>query len=147
MKKTKYILLAFLLTFLVGCSGTTYTPKVPYPGIPEDPGTGPGGDDPSEPIEKNMVVNFYLNYTNSEEPIYSMEWWSLKPLGECPQEAVLTSADAPDPLYPKFLGYSEYPSSIDASHLWDFANDYKQSNTLNLYGIWVADVQQKGVKQ
>ena len=74
MKKKLFLLPLFVLPLLVaGCKSQTYTPRVPYPGIPEDPGTGPGGDDPSEPIEKNMVVNFYLNYTNSEEPIYSME--------------------------------------------------------------------------
>ncbi len=142
MKKKLFLLPLLVLPLLVaGCKTMTYTPRVPYPGIPEDPGTGPGGDDPGEPIEKNMVVNFYLNYSNSDTPIYTMEWWSLKALGECPEEAILTDADAPDPLYPKFLGYSEYPSSIDESHLWDFANDYKQSNILNLYGIWVAHVQ------
>lgn len=148
MKKTKYILLAFLLTFLVGCSGTTYTPKVPYPGIPDAPsgggggGEGPGGGGEELPEEKNMVVNFYLNYSNSDEPIYTMEWYSLTPLKAIPDEAKLTDADAPDPLYPHFLGYSEYPSSIDDSHLWNFETDYKQSNVLSLYGIWVSN--QKG---
>ena len=58
--------------------------------------------------------------------------------GEGPEEAKLTDADAPDPLYPTFLGYSEYSSSIDEDHIWDFAKDYKQSNILKLYGIWVS---------
>ncbi len=127
---------------MAGCNSQSYTPKVPYPGIPDDPGGGGGGgggggeDDPGEP---NMVVNFYLNYSNSDVPLYTMDWYSLKPLGSCPEQAQLTDADAPDPRYPHFLGYSEYPSSIDESHIWNFAEDYKQSNTLNLYGIWVSN--------
>ena len=61
----------------------------------------------------------------------------LKPLGEIPEKAKLTDANAADPLYNKFLGYSEYSSSI-GDNIWDFENDYKQSNVLNLYGIWVS---------
>ena len=57
---------------------------------------------------------------------------------------------APDDYYPVFLGYSEWPSLIEditdqeyeqdpsKPHIWRFETDYKQSNTLNLYGIWVA---------
>ena len=61
----------------------------------------------------------------------------LLPLGEIPEEAKLADKDAADPLYGKFLGYSEYSSSI-GENLWDFENDFKQSNVLNLYGIWVS---------
>jgi hypothetical protein len=68
-----------------------------------------------------------------------MDWYSLVPLKTCPEEAVLTDAMAPDALYPHFIGYSEYPSALDESLLWDFENDYKQSNILNLYGIWVSN--------
>ena len=105
----------------------TYVPKFPYPG--EDP----------EVKEEDMTINFYLDNTHSDEPIYTMRWFMLEPLGSCPAEAVLTDADAPDPLYPTFIGYSEFPSSIDEDHIWDFAQDYKQSNILNLYGIWVKE--------
>ena len=103
-----------------------------------------------------MTVYFYLDYshsefpttdktddeyvqTNANEPVYVMKWYMLKPLGECPAKAMLTSANAADPLYTKFLGYSEYPSSVDGSKLWDFKQDYKQFNILNLYGIWVSN--------
>ena len=84
-----------------------------------------------------MTVNFYLDYNHSDEPIYSMRWYMLEPLGECPEAAKLTDANAPDVLYPTFIGYSEFSSSIDEDHIWNFATDYKQSNVLNLYGIWV----------
>ncbi len=122
----KKLLLLLVLPLLAACSGSTYIPKFPYPG--EDPVIK----------EFDMTVNFYLDYTHSDEPLYTMKWYMLEPLKECPAEAVLTDANAPDPLYPMFLGYSEYSSSIDEDHIWNFATDYKQSNILNLYGIWAA---------
>ena len=122
----KKLLLLLTLPLLASCSGSTYTPKYPYPG--EDPVYK----------EDDMTINFYLDYTHSDEPIYSMRWYMLEPLGSCPAEAVLTDANAPDPLYPSFLGYSEFSSSIDEDHIWNFATDYKQSNILNLYGIWAS---------
>lgn len=140
--KKKLLLPLLVLPLLVGCSSMTYKPRIPYPGIPEDPGGGGGGGggtDPDDPIEFNMVVNFYLSYSESDKPFYSMDWYSLKPLGACPEQAVLKDSDVPDPLYPKFLGYSEYPSAIDESLLWNFETDYKQSNILSLYGIWVSE--------
>ncbi len=139
----KKILLLPLLTvslLIAGCNGSeAYNPKIPYPGIPDNPQGGDSEEDPDLPSEYNMVVNFYLNYSHSDTPLYQMDWYSLTPLGSCPEQAILTDADAPDPLYPHFLGYSEYPSSIDDSHIWNFENDYKQSNVLNLYGIWVSN--------
>ena len=124
--KKKLLLLTLLVPLFLSCSGSeTYKPRFPYPG--EDP----------EIKEEDMTINFYLDYSHSDEPIYTMRWYMLEPLGSCPAEAVLTDADAPDPLYPTFLGYSEFSSSIDEDHIWNFATDYKQSNVLNLYGIWV----------
>lgn len=126
MKKSK--LLATLIAFpllLVACSKSVYTPSYSYPGDPLKDGI------------PNMTVNFYLDYSHSDEPLYSMRWYMLLPLGEIPQEAVLADKDAADPLYGVFLGYSEYSSSI-GDNLWDFEKDVKQSNVLNLYGIWVS---------
>ena len=124
--KKKLLLLTLLVPLFLSCSGSeTYKPRFPYPG--EDP----------EIKEEDMTINFYLDYSHSDEPIYTMRWYMLEPLGSCPAEAVLTDADAPDPLYPTFIGYSEFSSSIDEDHIWNFATDYKQSNVLNLYGIWV----------
>lgn len=123
----KKLLLILTLPLLASCSGSLeYNPKFPYPG--EDPVIK----------EDDMTVNFYLDNTHTEEPIFSMRWYMLEPLGECPAQAVLTDANAPDPLYPVFIGYSEFSSSIDEDHIWNFATDYKQSNILNLYGIWVS---------
>ena len=157
MKKNKLFLLSLLLIpALAGCNGYTYMPKAPYPGDPFDQNNGADPELPDIDAEFNMTVYFYLDYshselpssdktdeeyvqTNANEPVYVMKWYMLKPLGECPAKAMLTSANAADPLYTKFLGYSEYPSSIDGSKLWDFKQDYKQFNILNLYGIWVSN--------
>ena len=154
MKKYKFLLAGLLvLPLLVSCSETTFTPSRSYPSVdplnpdasvnPGDSGQGQQGDDGGED-EENMTVYFYINYSNSDQELYKMKWTMLKPLGKCPDEAKLTAANAPDPLYPKFLGYSEYPSLMDAegdnaNKLWDFEKDYKQSNILNLYGIWVSE--------
>ena len=157
MKKSKLILMSLLLIpALTACNGVVYDPKLPYPGDPFNQNEGADPALPDIDAEFNMTVYFYLDYSHSEapksydpdqeyvqtnpnEPVYVMKWYMLKPLGECPEQAKLTSADAADPLYTKFLGYSEYPSSVDGSKLWDFKQDYKQFNILNLYGIWVSN--------
>ena len=135
MKKNRLLLLGLLvMPLLASCTETIIYPKRSYP-------------EEGDPIENkenyeefNMIVNFYLDYSHSEEPIYSMKWYMLKPIGEEPAEAAAAleeNADKHDELYPDFLGWSEYSSSMDESKLWNFATDYKQSNILSLYGIWV----------
>ena len=138
--KNKFLLSLLLIPMLVGCKlSETFVSRHPYPGDPlaEDDTDNPGGDD--EPTELNQTILFYLDYSHSEEPIFEKEWYMLKPLGSCPEEALLTDEDASDPLYGHFLGYSEYSSSIDDSKLWNFETDIKQSNILKLYGIWVSN--------
>ena len=71
-----------------------------------------------------------------------MKWYMLKPIGEEPAEAkaaLQAHLAEHDELYPTFLGWSEYSSSLDKSKLWNFETDYKQSNILSLYGIWVSE--------
>lgn len=156
MKKNKLLLMSLLLIpALAGCNGSTYIPKTPYPGDPFQP-VNPDDPDSPEVGEFNMTVYFFLDYSHSEqpstdktddeyvqananEPVFVMRWYMLTPLGECPEKAKLTDANAADPRYGKFLGYSEYPSCIDGTKLWDFKQDYKQFNILNLYGIWVSN--------
>lgn len=140
MKKNKFLLLGLLvLPLLAGCSETIITPKRSYPG------------DPVEEKEKfdefNMTVNVYLDFSHSEEPIYSTRWYMLKPLSEeiknAAYQAIDDNKDKADPLYPEFLCFSEYSSSVDDSKAWNFATDYKQSNILSLYGIWASEKEAK----
>ena len=161
MKKNKVLILSLLvLPLLAACSQSVFVPSFPYPGDPIHGDAGEGGNGGGEGgdvdvSEANMTVNFYLDFSHSEiankeyegltdknakdcEPIYTMRWYMLKPLGKCPEQAVLTDAKAADPLYGHFIGYSEYPSAMDESLLWNFETDYKQANVLNLYGIWVS---------
>lgn len=146
MKIKKFLLATLLvLPLLASCNESTFTPSHSYPAIdPMNPdaavnpsGSDSGNPDGEEEMEENMTVNFYLDFSHSDTPLYSMRWYMLKPLGKWPEQVL--NQKAADPLYTKFLGYSEYPSSIDESHLWNIETDYKQSNVLNLYGIWVSE--------
>ena len=137
MKKSKLLFIGLLMVpLLSACNQTIITPSRSFPG------------DPIEEKEKfeeyNMTVNFYLDYSHSEEPIFSMKWYMLKPLEKEPDGAKVALEDHKnehDELYPTFLGWSEYSSSLDDSKLWKFETDYKQSNILKLYGIWVSKVE------
>lgn len=167
MKKNKLFLIALVtLPLLAACSESIYYPSYSYPGDPlrtSRPSGGSGGEEGGgdvDPGEKNMTVYFYLDASHSEDPkkdedgsvitdenyvrenayqpVYVMKWYMLTPLGDIPEKAKLSDEDASDPIYWKFLGYSEYPSCLDESKLWNFENDVKQSNVLKLYGIWAA---------
>ncbi len=154
--KKQLLLLTLLFPLLSSCASSyEYIPKYPYPGGEDDNDDSSGDDeDPNEQLP--MTVYFYIDYSHSEdstndiknedgtvtevpEYIYKLSWKMLTPLGSCPKEAELTDEDAKDPLYPRFLGYSMYPTCLDESKLWNFETDYYQSNILNLYGIWVAN--------
>ena len=140
MKKNRLLLLGLLvMPLLASCTETVINLKRPYPGDPIE-------HKQEYEEEKNMTVNFYLDYSHSEEPIYTMKWYMLKPIGEEPAEAKKALQDhlaEHDELYPDFLGWSEYSSSLDESKLWNFETDYKQSNILSLYGIWVNKGEQR----
>lgn len=127
MKKTIFLALLTSL-MLCGCS-TTKTQSSST--------SDSSGIDPNR--EKDQIVNFYLDYSHSDEPYFVYEWYSLIPMGECPEECRLTSEDASDPLFPVFVCWSEYPSSIDDSHAWDFKENSKGGKVLNLYGIWASE--------
>lgn len=139
----KLLLLPLMLPFICGCSlSYTFTPRTPYPkAADEEEGESEEGGGEEEVEKLPMTVYFFLDYSHSEEgdEIYSMEWLMLTPLGECPAQARLTDSMHADDNYPHFIGYSEYPSCMDETLLWDFAKDYKQSNILNLYGVWVSE--------
>ena len=97
MKKNRILLLSLIaLPLLASCSGETIIkPRRSYPGDPIEE---------KEAFEEtNMTVNFYLDFSHSEEvkdetypvssakdygPIYTMKWYMLKPLEKCPQEAL-----------------------------------------------------------
>ena len=157
MKKNNLLLAALLaLPLLVACTQTTYKPSRSYPGDPliddnQGEGEGEGGEGEGDGIDRsefNLTINFYLDYSHSDEPLYSMRWYMLTPLGQEEYDklpADVKNPTAADPLYPVFLGYSEYPSSIDDSKIWNFVSDYKQSYALNLYGIWVSEQEVKRI--
>lgn len=135
--KKQFLLLTVLFPLLASCgSSYNYTPRVPYPGGEEEEESTNSNSEEEE--ESNQTINFYIDYSHSDTPLFTKSWNQLKPLGSCPEEAKLSDTDAKDPLYPHFLGYSMYPTCLDTSLLWDFETDFYQVNILNLYGIWVA---------
>lgn len=89
----------------------------------------------------DQTYYFFLDYSHSDSdnPFKKVKWWRNVPLGSVPEGCALTSKNAADPLFPVFLGWSEYSSSIDDSKLWDFSKDYKTTQVVFLYGIWVAN--------
>lgn len=46
-----------------------------------------------------------------------------------------------DPTFPKFVGFSSTGVAPFESNLWDFSKDYIQSAVVNLYGVWVSEVE------
>lgn len=123
MKKKLLVLAALLAGVLTGCNNKG-----------EDEWWNESQED-----YKDQTVLFYLDYSHSDKPIYSYEWYTTKPMGEIPEGARLTSADAADPLFPVFLGYSIYPSTFNEEQLWDFTSDHRLGKTLELYGIWASN--------
>ena len=123
------------------------------PAVAKDKDKRKNPEGEGEEGEKNLTVYFFLDYSHSEidedeegnknpnnpgNYIYKMDWYDLKPLGSMPEEAKITDAMAADPHFGHFIGYSKYSSAIDESLLWKWDTDYTASNTLKLYGIWVA---------
>ena len=81
MKKSKLFLVSLLaLPLLSACTESIIDLKRAYPGDPVE-------EKEKYEDEKNMTVNFYLDYSHSEEPICTMKWYMLKPLGEEPADA------------------------------------------------------------
>ena len=101
--------------------------------------TSSGTSSTSTTEDKKQTYNFFIDYSHSDAPFYTMMWWNGVPLGEVPPECQLTSEDAPDEAYPVFLGWSKYSSAIDESQLWDFSKDASLNKTVELYGIWVSE--------
>ncbi len=140
MKKTLIFLLASLFV-LSGCRSNNNKKQ-------DEDKVGPGGNDPDQqnPIDetpeafKDATFKFYLDYSHSDDPLLTFKWYIGKPLQVCPEVARLTDANASDPLYPHFLGYSTHSSSNDESYLWDFKTDVATTQSaVLLYGIWVGD--------
>lgn len=149
MKKLLTLSFSLLLTFtLASCGGPSEGGSGSTEGSSTDTSTSTSSGtitatsiDTSglDPDDRIQTYYFYIDYWHSEEPYFTLNWWQGLPLGQCPEECKLTSNDATDPLFPVFLGWSEYSSSIDDSKLWNFASDAKFPLIVELYGIWVSN--------
>ncbi len=141
MKKTIALIIPLMAVCLSGC----FLNKKNSSGNSSDGGgnssesSGSSSSSSPKPVpkDKEATYYFYLDYSHSDTPILKYKWYLNEPLGSCPEEAILTDADAPDPLYPKFLGYSQHSSSNDESYLWDFATESAPTQSaILLYGVW-----------
>ena len=123
MKKSLILFSLFGLLSLVACNNKPAVEPEPEPDPIVDP--------------YNQTYKFYLDYSHSDEPLYSLEWWRGRPLGKMPDAIKgIGDADASDPLFPHFIGWSKYSSSLDDSKLWDFAKDSADYKEVYIYGIW-----------
>jgi len=106
---------------------------------------------------------------NVKCPIYSVVVPMMEPMGKCPAdldadpglsgeparanrqakiEAIAATKGAEygitfevDPTFNKFVGFSYTGAAAFESNLWDFSKDYVQSAVVNLYGVWVSEVE------
>ena len=100
---------------------------------------------------------------NVKCPIYSVVVPMMAPMGKYPEaleadttyatrEAkVIAVANAKadeygitfdiDPVFNKFIGFSYTGVAAFESNLWNFETDYVQSAVVNLYGVWVSEVE------
>ncbi len=106
---------------------------------------------------------------NVKCPIYSVVVPMMEPMGKCPEEldadpglsgetaranrqAKIEAIAAEkaveygivfdiDPVFNKFIGFSYTGVALFDSNLWDFSKDYVQSAVVNLYGVWVSEVE------
>lgn len=97
-------------------------------------GTDPGGD-------TNLEVFFYIDFNNADDAdnaYAKLDWYVGVPFGSKNKPA--DPAQAPDPAFPKFAGWSSHPI-IDniPDDLWNFEEDVVPdgSYTFALYGIWI----------
>lgn len=101
-------------------------------------GSEPGGD-------YNLQVFFYIDYNNvnEEEPYAVRDWYVETAFGTFgDQGKPADPTQAPDPAFPKFVGWSSHPI-IDniPEDLWDFEKNVVPdgSYVFVLYGIWIND--------
>lgn len=100
---------------------------------------------------------------NVKCPIYSVVVPMMEPMGKYPEaleaDTTYTTREAKviavanakaaeygitfdiDPVFNKFVGFSYTGVAAFESNLWNFETDYVQSAVVNLYGVWVSEVE------
>ena len=128
MKHVKLSLLSFILSAMVltgcGCSSDN----------------GGGGDDDPQPYEGKVTVKFYIDFNQaSTTEVYSTAEVDNGSLVAEPTKP--TTAQAPLPEFPVFLGWSKKEIVDDKKDLWNFSTDKieAEGDTFAIFGIWVAE--------
>ena len=86
---------------------------------------------------KTIKVSFYVDFSQTTAK-YVLDAEPGKNIS-LPNEAKLTDADALDPAFPYFLGYSIHPMVDSTNDLWKFDSDIIpiDATEFTLYGVWV----------
>ena len=102
-------------------------------------GNSNSGDTPSINPNLDIVVNFYLDFNQVDAGnIYETKTVKNGSTVEAPTTP--TSAQAPMPEFPVFLGWSKKEIIDDKKDLWNFETDKIETfgTKYSLYGIWVS---------
>ncbi len=99
-------------------------------------------DDPPVLPEENLFVGFYLDFNSYEPGNFYHSYTTTTGVKLTPPPTTPTAADATDPAFPTFLGWSTHSIIDSTDDLWDFETDIVPSRSrtyIYLYGIWVAE--------
>jgi len=102
-----------------------------------------GGDDKSsESLPPNVVVTFYIDFNQPNSDEY-YDQVTIEQGGKVTAPADPT--EAPFPEFPVFMGWSAKEIIKSKADLWDFSNNTitSKSGTFEIYGIWVAEGENK----
>jgi len=93
--------------------------------------------DSSLPEETDLIISFYIDYNNIDEPYATLNWYTGKPITNANKPA--NPSQSMDPAFGKFVGWSSHTIIDDLKDLWNFETDVVPvgSYTFELYGIWI----------
>ena len=103
------------------------------------------GQGEEEEEDMDVTIYFFIDYNNTDMKdetgtmlLKKMKWYSEKPI-RMSDVPTLTSAQAPDPAFPYFVGWSDHTIIDTKADLWNFDTDVVPygTYTLKLYGIWM----------
>ena len=99
-------------------------------------GCSGGDDDTGEKLPENVVVTFYIDFTQQDgEEYYAVQTIKQGEKVVAPE----TPTQSQFKEFPVFLGWSEKEIIDNKQDLWNFDNTItSKTGTFSIYGIWVA---------
>ncbi len=131
MKMKKLLLLPVLALLLTGCNNN-------------GGGKTPSKYDPDNPTERDFKINCYLDYNHYDpDNPYYVAWWDFDTVFSKEDIGLkdLTDADATDPYYSHFLGWSRHALVDEEKYLFDWNTPISEEEAvggyIELFGIFV----------